>query len=95
MPSAGGRLLPYRESIESSLASTSQPLNMHCCTRRSHICSRNPFRLFEEVWGGLGGNRRKSEALMFSLEVEEAPQCRRRLQMDSSVSDGRGPGLET
>ena len=32
---------------------------------------------------------------MFSLEVEEAPQCRRRLQMDSLVSDGRGPGLET
>ena len=31
---------------------------------------------------------------MFSLEVEEAPECRRRLQMDFSVSGGRGPGLE-
>ena len=94
MPSAGGRLLPYRESIESRLATANQPLTMHFCTQRSHICGRNPFRSFEEIWGGLGGNRRKSEALMFSLEVEEAPECRRRLQMDFSVSGGRGPGLE-
>lgn len=60
MPSAGGSLLPYRESIESRLATANQPLTMHFCTRRSHICGRNPFRLFEEVWGGLGGNKRKS-----------------------------------
>lgn len=60
MPSAGGSLLPYRESIESRLATANQPLTMHFCTRRSHICGRNPFCLFEEVWGGLGGNKRKS-----------------------------------
>lgn len=90
-PSAGGSLLPYRESTESRLATANQPLTMHFCTQRSHICGRNPFRLFEEAWGGLGGNRRKSEALMCSLEVEEAPECRRQLQMTSRFAAGAVP----
>lgn len=90
-PSAGGSLLPYRERTGSRLATVNQPLTMHFCTQRSHICGRNPFRLFEEAWGGLGGNRRKSEALICSLEVEEAHECRRRLQMTSRFPAGAVP----
>lgn len=51
--------------------------------------AETPSRLFEEAWGGPRGNRRKSEALICSLEVEGRPMSVEAAPDDFSVSDGK------
>lgn len=84
MPSAGGRLLPYRLSGRVVWPLPAHLYNALLQMKDSHLW-RNPFNSFEEGWCGLGRNRRKLETLVFFLEGEEAtPHMRKpRLSLSS------------
>lgn len=83
MPSAGGRLLPYRLSGRVVWPLPAHLYNVLLQMKDSHLW-RNPFNFFEEGWCGLGRNRRKLETLVFFLEGEVATPHMRNLRLSLS-----------